>query len=55
MRKFDGKDPKTWILQMEQFFDLHNLQTHKRYVLQLYIWNQISLYGIDGFALIKKL
>jgi hypothetical protein len=24
MRKFDGKDPITWILQMEQFFDLHN-------------------------------
>ena len=23
MRKFDGKDPITWILQMEQFFDLH--------------------------------
>jgi len=26
MRKFDGKDPGTWILQVEQFFDLHNLQ-----------------------------
>jgi hypothetical protein len=25
MRKFDGKDPTTWILQMEQFFDLHNV------------------------------
>jgi hypothetical protein len=25
MRKFDGKDPITWILQMEQFFDLHNV------------------------------
>jgi exonuclease VII large subunit len=25
MRKFDGKDPVTWILQMEQFFDLHNV------------------------------
>ena len=23
MRKFDGKDPITWIFQMEQFFDLH--------------------------------
>ena len=23
MRKFDGNDPITWILQMEQFFDLH--------------------------------
>ena len=25
MRKFDGKDPATWILQMEQFFDLNNV------------------------------
>jgi hypothetical protein len=25
MRKFDGKDPITWTLQMEQFFDLHNV------------------------------
>jgi gas vesicle protein len=25
MRKFDGKDPITWILQMKQFFDLHNV------------------------------
>ena len=23
MRKFDGKDPITWIFQMDQFFDLH--------------------------------
>jgi hypothetical protein len=25
MKKFDGKDPITLILQMEQFFDLHNV------------------------------
>ena len=25
MSNFDGKDPVTWILQMEQFFDLHNV------------------------------
>ena len=25
MRNFDGKDPVTWILQMEQYFDLHNV------------------------------
>jgi hypothetical protein len=25
MRKFSGKDPITWILQMEQFFDLHDV------------------------------
>ena len=26
MRKFDGKDPVTWILQTEQYFDLNNVQ-----------------------------
>jgi len=31
MRKFDGKDPITWILQMEQFFDIHNV-THTQKV-----------------------
>ena len=30
-------------------------KTHKGYALQLYIWNQIILYGIDGFALVNKL
>jgi hypothetical protein len=25
MRNFDGKDPITWKLQMEQLFDLHNV------------------------------
>ena len=27
MRKLDGKDPITWIFQMEQFFDLHQVPT----------------------------
>jgi len=30
MRKFDGKDPATWILQMEQFFDLNNVQNTQK-------------------------
>jgi hypothetical protein len=25
MSEFDGKDPITWILHMEQFFDLHDM------------------------------
>ena len=37
MRKFDGKDPITWILLMEQFFDLHKCHIHKRYKFLLYI------------------
>jgi hypothetical protein len=38
MMKFDGKDPITWILQMEQFFDLHNVpQTQKVQIASLYL------------------
>jgi gas vesicle protein len=38
MRKFYGKDPITWMLQMEQFFDLHNVQhTQKVRIASLYL------------------
>jgi hypothetical protein len=38
MRKFDGKDPITWILQMEKFFDLHNVpHTQKVQIASLYL------------------
>ena len=38
MRKFDGKDPATWILQMKQFFDLNNVQnTQKVRIATLYL------------------
>jgi len=38
MRKFDGKDPVTWILQIEQSFDLHNVQhTQKVCIATLYL------------------
>jgi hypothetical protein len=38
MRKFDGKDPITWILQMEKFFDLHNVpNTQKVHISSLYL------------------
>ena len=38
MRKFDGKDPATWILQMEQFFDLNNVRnTQKVRMATLYL------------------
>ena len=30
MRYIDGKDPITWIFQMEQFFDLHQVPTMKK-------------------------
>ena len=38
MRKFDGKDPATWILQMEQFSDLNNVQnTQKVHMETVYL------------------
>jgi uncharacterized protein YlaN (UPF0358 family) len=38
MKKFDGKDPITWILQMEQLFDLHNVtHTKKVRIASLYL------------------
>ena len=38
MRKFDGKDPITWMLQMEQYFELHNTQnTQKVCIETLYL------------------
>jgi len=38
MRKFDDKDPMTWILQMEQDFDLHNVKnTQKVCIATLYL------------------
>ena len=55
MRKFDGKDLVTWILQMEQYFDLNNVQnTQKVHIATLHL-EKIHLYGIDGFAPIKKM
>jgi len=37
IRKFDGKYLRKWILQMEQFFDIHNVQnTQKVRIANLY-------------------
>ena len=38
MKEFDGKDLVTWILQMEQYFDLHNVQnTQKVHIATLHL------------------
>ena len=38
MRKFYGKDPVKWILQMEQYFDLNNVQnTQKLHIANLHL------------------
>ena len=44
MRKFDGKEPITWIFQMEQFFDLHQVPNLQKVAIA-------SLYlGIEQFV-----
>eukprot|EP00253_Pinus_taeda_P016807 PITA_16807 len=35
MKKFDGKDPATWILEMEQFFDLNNVQNTQKQIMKI--------------------
>ena len=47
MRKFDGKDPITWILHMEKYFDLHNVKnTQKVQIATLYLEpNQFIWFG----------
>jgi hypothetical protein len=40
MRKFDGKDPITWIFQMEKYSDLHQLTTLQKVpIASLYLGN----------------
>ena len=34
MRKFHGKDHVTWILQMEQYFELHNVQNTQKVCIE---------------------
>ena len=55
MRKFDGKDPITWILQMEKYFDLHDVQLlQKVCIASLYLEpNQFVWY--KGLCSRKKL
>ena len=47
MIKFDGKDPITWIFQMEQLFDLHQVPTMQKVTiaslyleLDQFVWYQ---------------
>ena len=55
LRKFYGKDPVTWVLQMEQYFDLHNVKNTQKVRIATLHLEQIHLYGINGFAPVKKL
>ena len=48
MRKFDGKDLVTWILQMEQYFDLNNVQnTQKVRIATLHLEKYICMVSMD--------
>ena len=47
MRKFDGKDPLTWIFQMEHFFDTHHVPNLQKVTIaslylepQQFVWYQ---------------
>ena len=47
MRKFDGKDPITWIFQMEQFFDIQQVPNLQKVTIvslylepQQFVWYQ---------------
>ena len=55
MRKFDGKDSITWILQMEKYFDLHDVKLlQKVHIASLYLEpNQFLWY--KGFFSCKPL
>jgi len=55
MRKSDCKDLVTWILQMEQYFDLNNVQNTQKVCIATLHLEQNTLYGIDGFSPVKKL
>ena len=38
MRMFDGKDLVTWILQLEKYFDLHNVKNREKvHIVTLYL------------------
>ena len=53
MRKFDGKDPVNWILDMEQYFGLHDVQLlQKVHIAYLYLESN-KVYGIKVFVLIN--
>ena len=49
MRKFDGKDHINWILQMEQYFDLHEVQLLQK------VHNASSYLELDQFLCYKEL
>jgi len=54
-RKFDGKDPINWILQMEKYFDLHGVPLLQKVRITSNYLEPNHFYGIKGFVLINHL
>jgi len=42
MRQFDGKDLITWILQMDQYFDVHDVQLLQKVHISSFFVNHLS-------------
>ena len=55
MRKFDGKDPVNWILQMEQYFDLHGVPLLQKVCIASSYLKPDHFYGRKGSVLVKNL
>eukprot|EP00253_Pinus_taeda_P025928 PITA_25928 len=50
MRKFDGKDLATWILQIEQFFDLNNVQNTQKFVWYQWLCSHKQIITLEIFT-----
>jgi len=48
-RKFDGKDPVTWILQMEQYFDLNNDLEQNAFVWYRWLFSRKFFFHLGHF------
>ena len=55
MRKFDGKDPLNWILQMEKYFDLHEMQLLQKVCIASLYLEQNQFLWYEGLCSCKPL
>ena len=55
MRKFDGKDAVTWILNMEQYFDLNNVQNAQKVCIATLYLEKITFVWYQWFFSRKKM
>ena len=52
--KFDGKDLVTWILQMEQYFDLNNVQNIEKVCIETLYLEKNTFLWYRCFSLVNK-